>query len=65
MDQAEPAQGINEVAWRDALWHNRLWLALLGALLALAVVVTALPAPRPAAPPTPTPTQIDQANHLP
>jgi serine/threonine-protein kinase len=65
MDQAEPAQGINEVAWRDALWHNRLWLALLGALLALAVVVTALPASRPAAPPTPTPTQIDQANHLP
>jgi serine/threonine protein kinase len=65
VDQAEPAQGINEVAWRDALWHNRVWLALLGALLALAVVVTALPASRPIAPPTPTPTQINQANHIP
>jgi serine/threonine protein kinase len=65
MDQAMPAQGINEVAWRDALWHNRLWLALLGALLALAVAVTALPASRPVTPPTPPATLIDQANHLP
>jgi serine/threonine protein kinase len=65
IDQAEPVQGTNEVAWRDALWHNRLWLALLGALLALAVAVTALPASRPIAAPLPTPTQIDQASHLP
>jgi serine/threonine protein kinase len=65
MDRPAPAHGINEVAWRDALWHNRLWLALLGALLALAVAVTALPASRPATPPTPPATLIDQANHLP
>ncbi len=39
-----------DTTWRDALWHNRLLLLLLGLLLALAVAVTALPAERPVAP---------------
>jgi len=49
-----PAHPVGDTTWRDALWHNRLLLLLLGALLALAVAVTALPAERPI-PPTPSP----------
>jgi serine/threonine protein kinase len=40
-------QVSGDTAWRDAFWHNRLLLLLLGLLLALAVAVTALPAERP------------------
>jgi serine/threonine protein kinase len=38
---------VGQMTTRDALWHNRLLLLLLGILLAMAVAVTALPAPRP------------------
>jgi serine/threonine protein kinase len=42
-----------DTTWRDALWHNRLLLLLLGLLLALAVAVTALPAERAGSPTQP------------
>ena len=51
--------------WPDALWHNRLWLLLLGVLLALAVAVTALAGERPVAPPNPTVSTTIEANHIP
>jgi serine/threonine protein kinase len=49
--RANQAPPISDTVWRDALWQNRLLLALLGMLLALAVAVTALPAERPESPP--------------
>ena len=54
-----------DLTWRDALWHNRLLLLLLGLLLAMAVAVTALPAERPTAPAAPTVSATVEANHLP
>jgi serine/threonine-protein kinase len=50
---------------RDALWHNRVLLLLLGLLLAMAVAVTALPAERPAPSTFPTVRTTVEANHLP
>jgi serine/threonine protein kinase len=50
---------------RDALWHNRVLLLLLGVLLAMAVAVTALPAERPVPPNFPTVSTTTEANHLP
>ena len=53
------------ITWRDALWHNRVWLLLLGLLLVIAVAVTALPAERPVTPPAPTVSTTVEANRLP
>jgi len=50
---------------RDALWHNRVWLLILGLLLAVAVAVTALPAERPIPATYPTVSTTVEANHLP
>jgi serine/threonine-protein kinase len=57
--------GTRGISWRDALWHNRLLLLLLGLLLAMAVAVTALPAERPIVPVSPTVSTTVEANHLP
>jgi len=50
---------------RDALWHNRALLLLLGLLLAMAVAVTALAAERPIPPAYPTVSSTTEANRLP
>jgi len=50
---------------RDALWHNRVLLLLLGLLLAMAVAVTALPAERPAPLDFPPVSKTTEANRLP
>jgi serine/threonine-protein kinase len=50
---------------RDALWHNRVLLLLLGLLLAMAVAVTALPAERPVPLNFPTVSATTEANRLP
>jgi serine/threonine-protein kinase len=65
VDRAEDAHGTNEMAWRDALWHNRVWLALLAVLLALAMVVTALPAARPVSSSPLPPGTASEAGHIP
>lgn len=57
--------GASDIIWRDALWHNRLLLLILGLLLALAVAVTALPAERPMFPAPPTVSATVEANQLP
>jgi len=54
-----------DMTLRDALWHNRVWLLILGLLLAVAVAVTALPAERPIPPIYPTVSTTVEANHLP
>jgi hypothetical protein len=65
----EPTAGYPQetanLTLRDALWHNRLLLLLLGLLLAMAVAVTALPAERPAPSTFPTVRTTVEANHLP
>ena len=58
-------QETDNLTLRDALWHNRLLLLLLGLLLAMAVAVTALPAERPAPATFPTARATVEANHLP
>ncbi len=65
VDRAEDAHGTDEMAWRDALWHNRVWLALLAMLLALAMVVTALPAARPVSSSPLPPGTASEAGHIP
>jgi serine/threonine-protein kinase len=64
---APPSFGLGlDVTWRDALWHNRLLLLLLGVLIALAVAVTALPAQRPIIPTdSPAAATTVEVNHLP
>ena len=65
---SEPPAHAHETAnltLRDALWHNRVLLLLLGFLLAVAVAVTALPAERPIPPTYPTASSTTEANHLP
>jgi serine/threonine-protein kinase len=65
----EPARAhaheIANLTLRDALWHNRVLLLLLGLLLAIAVAVTALPAERPIPPIYPTVSATTEANRLP
>jgi serine/threonine protein kinase len=56
---------IANLTLRDALWHNRVLLLLLGLLLAMAVAVTALPAERPMPTTTPAVRTTIEANHLP
>jgi serine/threonine-protein kinase len=69
MMSQEPTAGYPEeianLTLRDALWHNRVLLLLLGLLLAMAVAVTALPAERPAPSAFPTVRTTVEANHLP
>jgi serine/threonine-protein kinase len=59
------ANGSVDTSWRDALWHNRVLLLLLGLLLAMAVAVTALPAERPMPRTYPTLSTTVEASHLP
>jgi serine/threonine-protein kinase len=59
------AHGIANLTLRDALWHNRVLLLLLGLLLAMAVAVTALSAERPIPPIYPTVSATTEANRLP
>ncbi len=54
-----------DMTWRDALWHNRLLLLLLGLLLAMAVAVTALSAERPTVPTYPPASTTIEASRLP
>jgi hypothetical protein len=54
-----------DVTWRDALWHNRLLLLLLGLMLTLAVAVTAIPAERPLPPVNPAVSSTIEVNRLP
>jgi serine/threonine-protein kinase len=65
----EPTAGYPQetanLTLRDALWHNRVLLLLLGLLLAMAVAVTALPAERPAPSTFPKVRTTVEANHLP
>ena len=58
------ARETANLSLRDALWHNRVLLLLLGLLLAMAVAVTALPAERQVAT-FPTARTTTEANHLP
>jgi len=59
------AHEIDNLTLRDALWHNRVLLLLLGLLLAMAVAVTALPAERPIPATYPTVSTTTEANRLP
>jgi serine/threonine-protein kinase len=54
-----------DLTLRDALWHNRVLLLLLGLLLAMAVAVTALPAERPVPSVYPTANPTIEANRVP
>ena len=56
---------MGDTTWRDALWHNRVLLLLLGVFLALAVAVTALAAERPLSPFNPANNTTTEVNHLP
>ncbi len=56
---------MGDTTWRDALWHNRVLLLLLGVFLVLAVAVTALPAERPLPPFNPANNTTTEVNHLP
>jgi len=62
LNQVRPGYTTSDMAWRDALWSNRLLLALLGVLLTLAVAVTALPTPRPLTSPSPPPGTVTEAS---
>jgi serine/threonine protein kinase len=61
----EARRQATDVTWRDALWHNRLLLLLLGVMLTLAVAVTAIPAERPTPPANPAVSSTIEVNHLP
>ena len=65
MGQVGAVRGVGDMAWRDALWHNRVLLALLAALLVLAMVVTALPASRPVSSPSLLPGAANETGHIP
>jgi serine/threonine protein kinase len=56
---------FGDAKWRDALWHNRILLLLLGVFLALAIAVTALPAERPVTSLSPASDTPIEVNHLP
>jgi serine/threonine-protein kinase len=56
---------VGDMTWRNALWHNRLLLLLLGLLLAMAVAVTALPAERPIIPTFTPVSTTTEASRLP
>jgi serine/threonine protein kinase len=63
--RGEARRRAADVTWRDALWHNRLLLLLLGVMLTLAVAVTAIPAERPVPSSNPAVSSTIEVNHIP